>query len=185
MLIKVQDDLVAGNFAVFVFLGEPGPVAEWGSNENSVGVFHTFKANFENCRNCQDHQGEPFHASVYLTEELSDALPANVGLEDKVPVASFLAKELSWRVRKVRGKCLSTTIISLTQIFMQADGTEFHVGASHAAKLSVKVDSYIEAYVPIDSHGHLLDCDSERIVGVTFDHVEHPEITAGGPNYRS
>lgn len=64
----------------------------------------------------------------------------------------------------------------------QADGTE-HVLPAGDTSLSVSVESYIEAYAPVDDNGNPIPCEIEKIVGVTFGYEKHPEITAGAPNY--
>lgn len=40
----------------------------------------------------------------------------------------------------------------------------------------------MEAYAPVDQNGNPIDCDLGKILGRTFDHVKHPEITAGKSN---
>lgn len=37
----------------------------------------------------------------------------------------------------------------------------------------------MEAYAPVGDDGIPLDCDFRSILGVTFDNVKHPTITAG------
>lgn len=76
------------------------------------------------------------------------------------------------------------TLVSVDQVTnksIQADGTEFVLPAGEKG-LCVGVESFMEAYAPVDKDGTPLDCDPGSIIGVTFDHVKHPEITRGKSN---
>lgn len=103
MLIKVKNNLVAGNFTVFVFLGDSGEnTEEWGRHPNAAGSVSTFKAALENCSNCQAKQGDYMYGSVYLTDKLHKVLPQGTRLEDQVSLTPWLSNKLDWRIRQVR-----------------------------------------------------------------------------------
>lgn len=105
MNVAFNNDIVEEDFAVFFFLGEPGPPSEWGTTDATVGVIYTFKATLEKCKGCQDRKGENINGAIYLTRDLRRVeLPPRKDFEDLAPVAEYLTKELSWRIRKVRGR---------------------------------------------------------------------------------
>lgn len=101
--VTFNNDMVEDNFAVFFFLGEPGPPSEWGTTVATVGVIYTFKAALETCKSCQDHKGQNINGTIYLTGDLRRVeLRPLIDFHDLSPVSEYLTKELSWRVRKVR-----------------------------------------------------------------------------------
>lgn len=65
---------------------------------------------------------------------------------------------------------------------LQDDGTEYPLPAGDP-RFSATVESYIEAYAPVDGQGDCLSSKLADILGVTYDLQKHPEITAGAPNY--
>lgn len=104
VMIEVNNDLMEGNFTIFVFLGEAGEVpGEWGRGPSTAGSFTTFKAPLASCGNCQAAQGRPIYGSVYLTDRMFDLLPIGSRLEDQREVVAWLTGKLDWRIRKVRG----------------------------------------------------------------------------------
>lgn len=103
MVIEVNNDLVEGNFTIFVFLGESGEVpSEWGHKPSTAGSFTTFKAPLAICSNCQAARGKPIYGSVYLTDRLYDLLPNGSRLEDQGSLVTWLTSKLDWRIRQVR-----------------------------------------------------------------------------------
>lgn len=184
--VAFNNDLVEDNFAVFFFLGEPGPPSEWGTTPATVGVIYTFKATLETCKSCQDVKGQNINGTIYLTRDLRrEKLRPLKDFHDLSPVSEFLTKELSWRVRKVRRRTVpvSKIIISLTTIYSsQEDGTEYPLPKGDA-RFSAVAESYLQAYAPVDGHNNPLSDRLIDILGVTYDHKLHPSITAGDLNY--
>lgn len=184
--VAFNNDLIDENFAVFFFLGEPGPPSEWGTTPATVGVIYTFKATLETCKSCQDLKGQNINGTIYLTRDLRRVkLPPAKDLYDLSPVSEYLTKELSWRVRKVsrRTVTLSKINISLTTMYsLQADGTEYPLPKGDA-RLSAIAESYLQAYAPVDHDNNPLSDRLIDILGVTYDHKLHPTITAGDLNY--
>ncbi|RPB06673.1 Di-copper centre-containing protein [Morchella conica CCBAS932] len=160
VVIKVKKNLLDSNFTIFFFLGQssdnPG---EWGTHPNTVGSFNSLKAPLESCKNCQDHEAHLMHGSIYLTDRMHHSLPDGTQLHDKEPVSRWLTERLDWRIRK-------------------ADGTEFHLPGGDTTSLSVGVESFMEAYAPIDRNRVPIESDDKNILGHTFDHEKHPMITA-------
>lgn len=102
VLIKVNNNIVVGNFIIFVFIGDAGDVpGEWDAKPSIVGSFSTFKAPLQSCDNCRQSEGKPIHGSVYLTDKLYKLLPHGGRLENQESVTPFLIKKLDWRIRKV------------------------------------------------------------------------------------
>lgn len=184
--VAFNNDLVDENFAVFFFLGEPGPPSEWGTTPATVGVINTFKATLETCKSCQELKGQNMNGTIYLTRDLRRVdLRPRKDFGDLGPVSEYLTKELSWRVRKVRRTTvpLSKIIISLTIMSsLQADGNEYPL-AKGDARFSATAESYLQAYAPVDENNEPLSNRLMDILGVTYDHELHPEITAGDRNY--
>lgn len=180
-MIKVKNNLVEGNFTIFVFFGDPGgTLAEWGTAAATVGSFSTFKAPLDKCENCQDAEGEYLYGSVYLTDKLHELLPHHSRLEDRDALSNWLIPKLDWRIRKVsiRTQFAQRMIRELTWV-IQLDGTEFTLADGDTTSLHVSVESFMEAYVPYDDNGNPVDTDYGKILGRTFDHARHPDITRG------
>lgn len=65
---------------------------------------------------------------------------------------------------------------------LQADGTEYPLPKGDP-RFTATAESYLQTYVPVDHNNTPLSKRLTDILGVTYDHEEHPEITAGDLNY--
>lgn len=116
VVIKVKNNLVASNFTIFVFLGDPGEALDqWGTSAVTVGSFSTFKAPLESCENCQERDGDYIYGSVYLTDKLHEFLPHRSRLEDRDALTSWLIPKLDWRIRTVNTN-LSSILVSYDHV---------------------------------------------------------------------
>jgi hypothetical protein len=158
LVVKVKKNLVPGNFGIFFFLDEPSDnVEEWATDPKTVGSFHTFKAPLEKCENCQDQKEFFINGSIYLTDSLLEWLPKETPLHDTEAVPNWLKENLHWRIGMV-------------------DGTKYEPIGEDAKNISIRLESFEEAYVPTGEN--VQPSKAEDILGRTFKRMDHGAVSA-------
>lgn len=71
--ISVKQNLMDGNFGIFLFIGDSGDdTSQWGTRAIDVGSFVTFKGPLDTCQNCDDTKDQWIYGTIYLTDHVYD-----------------------------------------------------------------------------------------------------------------